>query len=309
MAYFPKDYFQGETRDGFYIEPMMKCAWAAMIEVLEVVDNICAKHGLRYFADYGTLLGAVRHQGFIPWDDDMDITMLREDYEHFLKIAPAELPSGWHVLSIHNNPFHHQLHALIKNTDRINYSPEHLHRFHGCPYSVGLDLYPLDALAPTPGEDQAIRELVKVLVYSAQISEEHPDQAEELIPEIESLCGVKIDRNRKIKNQFMTLADQICQLYTGTVNSDISQYEIHARREHGLRLKAAWYQEQITLPFETVSIMAPANYDAILRQIYGDYMTPVRGGSLHNYPFWKKQEKILAECWMDMQAGKPTNIS
>ena len=123
MAHFPKDYFQGETRDGFYIEPMMKCAWAAMIEVFEVAAEICEKHGIRYFADYGTLLGAVRHQGFIPWDDDMDISMFRDDYMHFLEVAPSEFPAGWCVHSIYENPFHDQLHATVKNGNKINYSP------------------------------------------------------------------------------------------------------------------------------------------------------------------------------------------
>lgn len=306
MAYFPKNYFQGETREGFYIEPMMKCAWAAMIEVLEVVDEICSKHKIRYFGDWGTLLGAIRHQGFIPWDDDMDISMFREDYEHFLEIAPSELPSGWHVHSIHDNPFHDQLHALVKNSDKIDYSPEHLHRFHGCPYSIGLDIFPLDILAPTPQEDHTICELLRILVHSAQIYEEHPDQANELIPEIESLCNVKMDWNRNIKNQLMNWADQICQLYNGTGSGDVAHYASYASQNCTLRMSAAWYQEQIRIPFETTTILIPAEYDKILQAAYGDYMTPVQGTQCHEYPFWKKQERILAECWINEHGGKTT---
>lgn len=83
MLYFDKDFFLGETRNDFYIEPMIKCAWAAELEVLEVVRNICEKHNLKYFAADGTLLGAVRHRGFIPWDDDIDIMMPRDDYMRF----------------------------------------------------------------------------------------------------------------------------------------------------------------------------------------------------------------------------------
>lgn len=303
MAYFPKDYFQGETRDGFYIEPMMKCAWAAMIEVLDVVDEICAKYGIRYFADYGTLLGAVRHQGFIPWDDDMDISMFRNDYEHFLEVAPAELPDGWHLHSIHSNPFHDQLHALVKNTDKIDYSAEHLRRFHGCPYSVGLDIFPLDTLAPTPGEDQTVCELLKVLVHTAQIYEKQPDQAGELIPEIENLCGININRNGAIKSQLMLVADQLCRSYNNSGYDGISHYATYVSQNCTLRMSVSWYQEQICLPFETTTIMVPAGYDNILQVNYGDYMTPVQGIQMHDYPFWKKQERILAECWAGMQGG------
>jgi len=303
MANFPKDYFQGETRDGFYIEPMMKCAWAAEIEVLEVVAQICEKHHIRYFADYGTLLGAVRHQGFIPWDDDLDISMFRNDYEAFLDIAPSELPDGWKVHSIRDNPFHHQLHALVVNSDKIDYSPEHLKRFHGCPYSVSLDLYPLDILAPSAEEDRTICELLKILVYTAQIYEEQPEKALQLLPEIETLCNVTLDPTHNVKIQLMHLADQVSRLYHSTGGDEISHYATHADSPNGLRLKAAWYQDRISLPFETITVMAPAGYDAILRQNYGDYMTPVRGTQSHEYPFWKKQEKILAECWANIQTG------
>ena len=64
-------------------------------------DKICTKHGLRYSMEGGTLLGAVKYQNFVPWDDDIDVIMLREDYEKFLKIAPSELPQDYFIQS-HN---------------------------------------------------------------------------------------------------------------------------------------------------------------------------------------------------------------
>ncbi|MDO5402264.1 MAG: LicD family protein, partial [Eubacteriales bacterium] len=70
---FPKSYFEDEVRDGFYVPAMMKRAWAAQLQVLEDVDKVCRDNDIQYFAEWGTLLGAVRHHGFIPWDDDMDI--------------------------------------------------------------------------------------------------------------------------------------------------------------------------------------------------------------------------------------------
>lgn len=64
--------------------------WAVELHMLEAFDEVCKKYGLTYYVDFGTLLGAVRHQGFIPWDDDIDVVMFRDDYERFQAIAPYE---------------------------------------------------------------------------------------------------------------------------------------------------------------------------------------------------------------------------
>ena len=157
MANFPPNYFQGEIRDDFYIEPMMKCAWAAEIEVLEVVAEICNRHNIQYFADYGTLLGAVRHKGFIPWDDDLDIGMLRDDYNKFLQIAPAELSSFFELKSLYNDPEHDNVKARIITGRSMNFSKEYLDKFHNCPYVVGIDIFPIDYIPGRPGRPSAYR--------------------------------------------------------------------------------------------------------------------------------------------------------
>lgn len=85
---FDDDFFKAEVREGFEITSMMKRAWAAQMEVFQVVADVCRKNKLRYFADWGTLLGAVRHKGMIPWDDDIDICLMREEYNELIKILP-----------------------------------------------------------------------------------------------------------------------------------------------------------------------------------------------------------------------------
>ena len=102
MLRFEESFFQRERKDDFDISSTMKRAWAAQLEVLAVIIELCKKYDIKYFAFWGTLLGAIRHRGFIPWDDDIDICMMRNDYMRFLEISKTELPTDFAVLNIYN---------------------------------------------------------------------------------------------------------------------------------------------------------------------------------------------------------------
>lgn len=94
MLGFQEEFFEQEIRDGFYISSTMKRVWAAEMEVLQKVAEICDRHNIVWYAAYGTLLGAIRHEGFVPWDDDIDIWVKRNDYNRLINILPVELPPG-----------------------------------------------------------------------------------------------------------------------------------------------------------------------------------------------------------------------
>ncbi|MCI7041289.1 MAG: LicD family protein [Lachnospiraceae bacterium] len=296
MADFPKDYFQAETREGFHIEAMMKCAWAAQIEVLEILDSVCAKYGLRYFAADGTLLGVVRHKGFIPWDDDVDIYMFRDDYNRLLRVPTSEWPDGFALHSIYENTLHSQPFGRIVNSDKIDYSPEHLSRFHGCPYSVGTDIFPLDTLSDSQSETQIQCELLRIVMQVYQMYKQSPDATMELLPDIESLCHIRFDRKRSIQNQLLQIIESLSQLYNDTAGAGTAYMITYV--EHGTCMKKEWFAETLRMPFETITLPIPVGYHQILTALYGDYMVPVRGTQDHDYPFYKKQERILMECML-----------
>ena len=100
MINLPLDYFKDEVRDGFYISPHIKQAWGAQLKVLSVIDEICKKHNITYFADWGTLLATVRHGGYVPWDDDLDFFMPRKDYEKFSKLCSSQLDEKYYLHNI-----------------------------------------------------------------------------------------------------------------------------------------------------------------------------------------------------------------
>ena len=162
---FDKSFFEAEVRDGFYVTSEMKQVWAAQLEVLNDVDNACRENGIQYFAEWGTLLGAVRHHGLIPWDDDMDICMKRPDYNRFLEIVEKIMPSNYKIYNLKSHNNDGNMVSRIINTDQISYDAEKLKKYHGVPYVIGLDIFPLDYISDNK-EDDELQSNVIVMISS-----------------------------------------------------------------------------------------------------------------------------------------------
>ncbi len=295
MAVFEESYFQGELREGFYIENMMKRTWAAQIDVLEKVGEICDKYGLRYFADSGTLLGAVRHKGYIPWDDDIDIAMFREDYEKFVAIADKELPEGYCVYDARTSDGWSGAISRVVNGSQIGYAnSELMKRNHGCPYIVGIDIFVLDEL-PVEKELEEIQWdlLVSIMLIKFEVLEKKTidEELEQRLLRMEELCNVKLSRGKNLANELLDLSDTICCLYNQGNSEEITNlYWYINHRDY--RFQKAWYRDSMRIPFENIMIPVPIDYDKILRVTYGaDYMTPKQVSAGHDYPHYKSQQQ------------------
>ena len=289
---FDNSYFKGEEREGFFVEEKMKRAWAAQIEVLEEVRRICQKNGISYYAGYGTLLGAVRHKGFIPWDDDTDLFMIRDDYEKFCGIVQQEVPKGYKLLNIYTQPDYTEVFSRLINSDMIDFSNERLRMFHGCPYAVGVDIFPLDYL-PRNEEDAQLRQDLYAFVMQVKIRvEKNEEIQEEWLDQIEDLCKVKIDKDKPLLRQLIILMDRLSSLYHRDESDEVTM--LHSYVNGFMRgMKLEWFQGTVWLPFENTEIAVPQNYKECTRAVYGDnYMTPKRYKA-HDYPFYAKQDKII----------------
>lgn len=294
----PEGYLEGEIRDGFYVESMMKKTWAAQMEVLAEVDRVCKKNNIQYFADWGTLLGAVRHKGFVPWDDDMDITMKRTDYNRFCNIAEKEMP-GFNIVNVHTEPGWDSLAARIVNGKRIRYDKEHLEKFHGCPYVIGLDIFPLDYVAPTEDEDNLQCEMIRILdIFGQMVTKDNQNTPEVLanIHGIEQQYGVNFDYESDIplQVQILSLSERMRMIYTDADSDRLALMTDHAGPRPADVYPKEYYSDSIYMPFEYIEVPVPVGYDKILRQKYGDgYMIPYIGGTNHEYPFYNTQKRVL----------------
>ncbi len=295
-------FLQEEEREGFLVEAMMKRAWATEILVLSEIDRICEKYGISYQANYGTLLGAVRHRGFVPWDDDIDLSMKREDFMKFVNLAPHELPEPMRLQSIETKKDHFGAVAAVVNRTTadvgIDKDAEYTKQFYDCPYVVGVDIYPLDHIPRDPDEAG----LQRVLYESVYDAAYRFDELQEtgalpaILKELERLTGESLPEDEHLRHRLWVLSERIAMLYSEEESDHliwmpdwIFQYEIDVRRPK------TWYEKTERVPFEMTTIPIPCGYHEILTLIYGDYMMPVQGGGAHDYPFYAKQEEARQE--------------
>lgn len=307
---FEKEYFEDEVRDGFYVPAQMKHAWAAQLEVLNDIDKACTENGIQYFAEWGTLLGAVRHHGFIPWDDDMDICMKRADYEKFLRIYDKIMPENYTIYNITTDTETDDFLSRVINGRSINFDKIHLEKYHGFPYSAGIDIFPLDFIAPDEDDDKYQREVIAIVNTLAKtirgmqedeslMTEEAIADVKEDVKHIEKLCNITIDEDADLVQQLNILVDRLCGLYTEDESEYITLMPLWLdvngiwRDGERYRFPKDYYTKTVRLPFENTTIPVPYAYDKILKKKYGDYKQFVHEWGTHDYPFYERQIDIL----------------
>lgn len=309
--HFDESYFDEEIREGFLVHPMIKRVWAAQLEVLEEIDRICKKYKIMYFAEWGTLLGAVRHRGFVPWDDDMDIGMKRKDYWKFLEVAKDELKHPFTIVNSRTTPNYKEVISRVTNGRKALLDELFLNRFHGCPYVCGIDIFPNDNIPDDEEEAKlygALFDLADVLGLKCFENEISDEELEYGINQLEECIGRKVipPEGLNMGQYLIYLSEQIASMYYLDKTKYIGQVDIFA--SHGYKFPAKLLESTIEMPFENTFIPVAVGYDEILKIKYGsNYMTPVYKGGNHNYPFIKNQQNRLFDILLQKYGEIPVN--
>ena len=279
MIKIDDSYLEDEIRDGFYIPSMTKRTWAMELTVLDLIDSICSKHNITYFADWGTYLGAIRHKGFVPWDDDLDICMHRNELNKFLAVAKEELPEGYSVMSFHNNDYSWKFIYNIVPNDHMCFTPEYLKTHYSFPYIVAIDIFIIDNISDDDSIEQSRNEQVKRLLNEADkisLSEQsEPD---------------KYNKMRVLYDE----AEKLLQLENEHDTERVVQ-KVPWGVYHNRTYDKSDFINAVRVPFEMTSVPVPLCFNKILSSKYGNFMNIVFGGGGHNYPYYIGQKKALKE--------------
>ena len=157
----PEDFLNEEIRCGYTVTKQKKELWAIELDLLVQVQKICKKHDIQYFAYAGTMLGAVRHNGFIPWDDDIDIMMTRANYKKFCDIAEKELEYPYFLQTEKTDPTSIMGLAKIRNSKTTGILKSHENRNFKFNQGIFLDIFPLDNI---PDEEETFYKFKKKLI-------------------------------------------------------------------------------------------------------------------------------------------------
>ena len=275
---------------------MRKAHQAVLMELWHVVDAICRKNGIPYMLFAGSALGAVRHGGIIPWDDDLDVVMLRPDYDRFLEAARQELPDPYFLQAEFSAHWPMFFSKIRKNgtacMERFIPKDRAMHQ------GIYIDIFPCDNLS-----DRKIMRGLQFIASKFVIAK--------------ALDARGYQTKNPVKRAVMAISRgmpcealrRFVQMRENTKTKDVHTFFGGAKRYKRNVFPRAWFGKLQYMPFGDALAPVSTHYDALLTRMYGDYRTPT--------PPAQRASKVHAdlvdtehtyEDYLEMQAGRKITV-
>lgn len=276
------DFFKEEVRNDYTISPKMKKIWAVELDLLKQLDDFCQEHGLTYYLSGGSLLGAVRHQGYIPWDDDVDVMMHRKDFDKLCQLADFQEPYFFQTED--TDPGSMRGHAQLRNSQTTAILESE--RPFKYPFNQGIfiDIFPLDNVPDDLEERQKFVADTKHLKHRAR-------QYYRYVYKLPSgqLSGLRkavlythfffLKQKYGKRNPYYEKFAREMVKYNGQETKEVMMVTLGTD-------KCCWPREEIgeseRVPFEMLNLPIAKDYDKVLTKQYGDWKIPVKAPTMHN---------------------------
>lgn len=270
-----------ETRSDYHISTKMKKVWAVELDLLDEFGKICKDNNLQYWVGFGTLLGAVRHHGFIPWDDDLDVMMPRDDYDRLLSLN-IKLDKPYFLQTTLNDNDYYRSFAKLRNSNTTVIS---VNKNNKCNNGICIDIFPIDGL----DRNEIIRWMrlkyikTRNVVAHAYMYNTNPNPKARLMHWFLRLNFIPFDYKKNYEH-INKIASKIKWNDTDKVGCAV--FPPFVSRHAGFN--KTYFENTEYLLFENMAVPVPSEYDKLLKVIYGDYMSfpPIeKRGKWHNFEF------------------------
>jgi len=264
----PPTFFNEEIRCNYCVSAKMKKVWAIEMELLAEFVRVCEKYALRYFADAGTLIGAVRHQGFIPWDDDIDVVMPREDYDKLFEIAEVEFKHPYFFQTSLTEEKFFRTHAQLRHSLSTGFIP--YDRNKNINKGIFLDIFVLDGVA-----DKKLQRWMhksEIRFHETLLAYEYDRDIRVLsIPKkMVYYCVNILHKIIPYKAHFDYYNRKVLARYSRKKTEKIGNLVLGWRLH--TQWKREWFEDYQMQPFEQLMLRIPKGYHEVLTTQYGDYM-------------------------------------
>ncbi len=285
----PEGFLEEEERCGYTIPKSMKECWAVQMDLLAELDRVCKNNGIQYFAHAGTLLGAVRHQGFIPWDDDIDLVMLREDYEKLAALPASEFGKGYFLQSTYNDAVMRGHLQLRRDGTTLITENNYGAKFHR---GIFIDIFVFDALPESEEEmlrwKKKLSLVYKIISFPVVMTWRRimGEPLHMMLPYM--VLKIILTANLRLlggKKRAFNRFEALCRKYENTGTDFTGDPAFLCVKKQIFRDKKSNYSKVLNLPFENTTIPCPAGYDDALRAQFGDYQEYVVGTTYHGDMF------------------------
>lgn len=235
----------------------LKALHSALLDIMREIDRVCRENNIDYFLDSGSTLGAIRHKGFIPWDDDIDVGMTRDNYDRFLSIAPQKLGNDFFLQTIDTDPHYNKLHAKVRknNTVFMENGNENKNMHQG----VFIDVFPFDRIPVSLSKIYIwLNEAYYRMFFRLTFTEYRITSFKDF------LCKIIIGHNPQ--KRYNTL----CSSFVSKKAKGMISY-CYFLNEHYV-FKKELFENTMDVEFEGYNFKIMKDYDEYLRIMYGDYM-------------------------------------